>query len=659
MSGTYYRAFCAGRSPFPALLDLHEDLGTGETYVDIYDTKWITAGRLADPARRPALTTATRTPVQGQGLRGLVKQTGATSRPTSTARSELRRRQSVASDPHRQDRRLVHRGRPERAADPVRAHDEPLALARGDGTELLRRQVADPGRFGLVRADHRARLGLPLHRRRSSPKRSRTPGAEHVQPGLLAVRPVERRQPRTGAGCYQSLGTIVATYQLALQTKNVNSTPDNLQTYISPATPSCSRRSRSSATTATSQVLTGGTADARGSQGNTAEATFAWTFTPGGAATGLNPTVPATAPRRSRSRRPTRADTARPRAAGRAGGPRSELLARAQPGPQGQPPDAEEPDADRRGGDARHSVDLRDHAGRRQRHARCSGASTPSTAGDRHGARERPARTPHPDVALHRGRRAEDGPSRAAVLRDGLQPEPGARSSTPMQTTRSSGRRRSAARSRSVCSRVDTYYLFDDETVPGGSHPGASFWKSSDSAPAPSARATRELTGSPTSGYGPATFVASSTCQFELLLQGRGARFGRRRERDPLHGLGRHPPPTPTPTPPGASLSLAVPSPANPNVGQTVTFTATANFAPNSYSWDFGDSGPPERRRRRRRRRRARRSPGCRPMTFASGGIVAGPNPNTHVYTATGTLHRDVHGDGRRRDPQRHDDGRS
>ena len=32
--------------------------------------------------------------------------------------------------------------------------------------------------------------------------------------------------------------------------------------------------------------------DARGSQGNTAEATFAWTFTPGGAASGSNPTVP-------------------------------------------------------------------------------------------------------------------------------------------------------------------------------------------------------------------------------------------------------------------------------------------------------------------------------------------------------------------------------
>ncbi len=40
-------------------------------------------------------------------------------------------------------------------------------------------------------------------------------------------------------------------------------------------------------------VITGGTIDASGTQGNTAEATFAWTFGAAGTATGMTPTVPA------------------------------------------------------------------------------------------------------------------------------------------------------------------------------------------------------------------------------------------------------------------------------------------------------------------------------------------------------------------------------
>ncbi len=182
-----------------------------------------------------------------------------------------------------------------------------------------------------------------------------------------------------------------------------------------------------------------------------------------------------------------------------------------------------------------------------------------------------------------------------------------------------------------------TYYLFDDETVPGGNHPGASFWKSGDQLHSISSGDT-QLPGSPTSGYGPATFTSTSACNSGCYFKVEVPAVGRRRERIPLHRPGGTPPPTPTPTPtPGASLSLAVPSPANPNVGQTVTFTATAiDFAPGAYSWDFGDSGPP--------------SggggggggdcvpqPGCQAVTSPQAASVAGPNPNTHVYTAAGT----------------------
>ena len=56
-----------------------------------------------------------------------------------------------------------------------------------------------------------------------------------------------------------------------------------------------------------------------------------------------------------------------------------------------------------------------------------------------------------------------------------------------------------------------TYYLFDDESVPGGVHPGASFWKSGDQLHSISSGDT-QLPGSPTSGYGPATFLSTSAC---------------------------------------------------------------------------------------------------------------------------------------------------
>ena len=61
----------------------------------------------------------------------------------------------------------------------------------------------------------------------------------------------------------------------------------------------------------TLQVLAGNSnnGDASGSQGNTAEASFLWTFTPSGSASGAVVTVPTTR-RASRCRRRTRTATA-------------------------------------------------------------------------------------------------------------------------------------------------------------------------------------------------------------------------------------------------------------------------------------------------------------------------------------------------------------
>ncbi len=100
----------------------------------------------------------------------------------------------------------------------------------------------------------------------------------------------------TGVGCYGSLGTIASSYQLALQAKNQNP-PDNA-TFTSQAfTLSQPQISIVGFDGNTLSVLAGNpnNGDASGSQGNTAEATFNWTFTPGGPLTGPVVTVPSNA----------------------------------------------------------------------------------------------------------------------------------------------------------------------------------------------------------------------------------------------------------------------------------------------------------------------------------------------------------------------------
>ncbi len=97
---------------------------------------------------------------------------------------------------------------------------------------------------------------------------------------------------QSGAGCYQSLGAPTSTYRLALRSKNGN-LPDPAP-WVSPEVPLLQPQVAIVGFNGTLlSLLSGGNADARPSQGNTGEATFAWTFTPGGAASGINPPIPA------------------------------------------------------------------------------------------------------------------------------------------------------------------------------------------------------------------------------------------------------------------------------------------------------------------------------------------------------------------------------
>ncbi len=638
MSGTYFRAFLRGPQPFPALLTNTKTSST-TSYIDIFDTKWITEG--GSPVRAAHLFHEGNTtpPYKGKGFEALVQQTGST--VTAYVYREVQNYQD--GNPRFQ----IHTDTIDVsciAADPD-APPIPFAImtnlsgsAAGGPRrrdQLSRRQVADPGRFGVVRSDHGARLGLPLRRRRSSRETDGTnPGVYTYNPAYWPCDLLSGGNLDTGTGCYQSLGTIVSNYQLALQSKNINSTPGNLQTFISASLPVLQPQiSIIGYNGNVLQVLTGGTADARGSQGNTAEATFAWTFTPGGAATGLNPTVPAAAsvvlaPRDVQGR--VHHDQER---LGRAGGPRPELLADAQPGPEG--PNLTLKNLMQIGAAATvtsvgYAVTPGGGSGTLASSFNAvngtANAPAPATAGSYTmtltwnytvGGVPKTATAALPFSATD----FNPNPALAIYPNADHTGTPIALIGSPPTFGLQQGH---------------TYYLFDDETVPGGVHPGASFWKSGDQLHVISSGDT-QLTGSPTSGYGPATFVASQTCSsgcyFKVEVPASGGTVNA--VRYTVSGVIVTPPPTPPPT---TSLSLADPSPLSPNVGQTVTFTAVATgFAPSTYSWDFGDSGPPSGGGGGGGGGGCVPQPGCQAVISPQAASSPGPNPNTHVYTTAGT----------------------
>ena len=137
-----------------------------------------------------------------------------------------------------------------------------------------------------------------------------------------------------------------------------------------------------------------------------------------------------------------------------------------------------------------------------------------------------------------------------------------------------------------------TYYLFDDELVPGGnpSHPGAAFYLSSDSNPSISSGDT-QIAGSPAvppNGNGPITFAASALCssgcyfKIEVPATAGTVRAFKYTVSSNNGGGGCHPPDPGCNGgggPPTASVVLAAPTPVAPHVGDTVTFTAApVNF---------------------------------------------------------------------------------
>ncbi|HTO88848.1 MAG TPA: PKD domain-containing protein [Thermoanaerobaculia bacterium] len=117
-----------------------------------------------------------------------------------------------------------------------------------------------------------------------------------VRPAYFPCNPTAGGDIRAGTNCSASLGNpaVGGSYQYALRTHNGNGwgTP-GASGAIAVAFPQARIAGFSGGVL---QVLTGqGVADASGSQGNVSQAAFAWTFTPSGAASTAIATVPATA----------------------------------------------------------------------------------------------------------------------------------------------------------------------------------------------------------------------------------------------------------------------------------------------------------------------------------------------------------------------------
>ncbi len=448
--------------------------------------------------------------------------------------------------------------------------------------------------------------------------------------------------PSTGANCYASVGSPASggTFYVGDQTHNVNG--NGVPPWVSPGItivpPAVSIAGFDGATL---QVLAGNAnnGDASGSQGNVAEATFAWTFQPSGSASGPVVTVPTTA-------------TGFSLTATYKGGYTVSILNKAVAQVDLVPNFSMTPNPVLKGAtltlknlmqkataatlnSVTYLLTPGGLSGNMPTSFLAAGGTAPTTA---------PASAGSYTVQLtynyvdHTGQARSSQVSLPLTVID-FSPNPAVGAYT---SSSHSGDVNYVPPSGYQMTQGHTYYLFDDESVPAGVvYPGVTFYRSANGDTSPASISNDTLIGSSTS-TGPVTFAASSQSSgyFKALVPG-ATSLGVAAYvvsaggcQPPQCGGG------------GATLSVTG-TPTTAAVGAPVTFTATAQgFSPTQFMWDFGDvaagsgggSGGSG----------GGGGDGCGvvrvcstvPAARASAApkaAVSGPNPNTYTYVNPGT----------------------
>ena len=152
-----------------------------------------------------------------------------------------------------------------------------------------------------------------------------------------------------------------------------------------------------------------------------------------------------------------------------------------------------------------------------------------------------------------------------------------------------------------------TYFIYDDETLPNGiTHPGAKFYFSNDNNPSVSAG---DVSLGTSTGFGPVTWTPSTVCSTCYVKASVPASSGS--VRAIRISVSNYVPPPPPPPPP-SSVTVSLSGPPSGVTGTAVSFTATAFGASGSvsYTWNWGDN---------------------------AFSFVVGPATNSHVYSTPGT----------------------
>lgn len=624
--GIAKRVAVRGPAPFPAVF-FHRSVGGSESYIDIYDTKWLTQGGSPLLAKSLRHFGASDAIYRGQGFEALVTQQGATltayvyrettTSPQMSIHTDTVDISCIAADP---DAPPVPLATMTNLSAAGRPSPENAKTYYGDKWQIKDSSVSYLPITELDWDFHYTGAFVPE-------VIANPPGSwSDINPAWWPCDELTGGDIKTGTGCYQSLGAPAANYQLALRSKNGN-LPDPAPT-VSPAISVLAPQVNIVGFSGNVlQVLAGNpnNGDASGSQGNTADATFAWTFTPSGSASGKIVTVPLTAtafsltvtykggyaatksgsvlqvdlvPNFSAAPNPVLKSSplTLQNLMQKAAAAVVVTVSYAITGPQtssgilpstfwlATPPQPAQVTAPSAIGNYTMTLtyNYTDHLGS----AQVATVAKPFSVTDFQ---------PNPSVMICRNNSVPCNLP-APFFGD---------FNLTLGTT---------------------YHLSDIETLPGGvTHPGAAFFKSTNSSPSTTGDT---LIGS-SSGAGPVTFVAqpacSSSCYIKVSVSG-------------FVGVASYiveggPPPPPPPTTPTLSLT----GPGSGVTGSPVTFTAVpTNYTPTSFSWDFGDGGAPPPPPPPPPGDCPPIIPNCNATAPPEAASAPGPNPNQHTYAAAG-----------------------